>query len=74
MLDVLGKLGDRIEVAMMVGSLMDVSTMVLVVPKDKKVYAWCYEKNLDAVKEAMGDNLVEVKELRGVMRLAVASY
>jgi hypothetical protein len=74
MFEFLGKAEDLMDIAKTVVQLHDVATHYQVVPAKKRIYVWCKAENLEKVKEIFGGELIEVKELRGEMRLVVGTY
>jgi len=70
----LGEIQDKLDVAKTAAYLLSTARMFLIVPHKKLIYAWCTEEELERVKEIFGNELVEVKELRGRMRLVVGTY
>ncbi|RLI77977.1 hypothetical protein DRP05_08660 [Archaeoglobales archaeon] len=74
MFDFLGKAEDKLDVAKTSADLLDVATHFQVVPGKKRFYVWCKADNVEKVKEIFGDEFIEVKELRGSMRLVVGTY
>lgn len=74
MFDFLKKAEDKVDVAKTAVALLDVATHFQIVPAKKRIYAWCRAEDVEKVKEIFGSELVEVKELRGRMRLVVGTY
>ena len=74
MLDFLGKAEDKLDVAKTAAALLDVATHFQVVPRKKIFYVWCYDDNVEKVKKIFGNELVEVKKLRGKMSLVIGTF
>ncbi len=74
MFDFLKKAEDKLDVAKTAVALLDVATHFQIVPGKKRIYVWCRAEDVERVKEIFGGELVEVKELRGRMRLVVGTY
>jgi|Deesub1362B_J571_1020462.scaffolds.fasta_scaffold00598_3 hypothetical protein len=74
MLDFLGRIEDKMDVAKTTSALLSVATHFLVVPKKKRIFVWCKAKDVEKVKKIFGNELIEVKELKGEMRLIVGTY
>ncbi|WP_290597043.1 MULTISPECIES: hypothetical protein [unclassified Archaeoglobus] len=70
----LGEFEDRVDVARTSSTLLNVATHFLVVPSKKRIYVWCRSKDVEKVKKIFGRELIEVKELKGDMRLVVGTY
>ena len=65
---------DRLDVAKTASALLSVATHFLVVPSKKRIYVWCKAKDVEKIKKIFGRELIEVKELRGDMRIVVGTY
>lgn len=65
---------DKIDIAKTAVALLNVATHFQIVPGKKRIYVWCKVEDIEKVKEIFGGELVEVKELRGKMRLVVGTY
>ena len=74
MFEFLKRAESRLDVAKTSATLLDIATHFQVVPAKKRIYVWCYSENVEKVKEIFGNELIEVKELRGRMRLVVGTY
>lgn len=74
MFDFLKRAESRLDVAKTAVALLDVATHFQIVPGKKRIYVWCKVEDIEKVKEIFGGELVEVKELRGRMRLVVGTY
>ena len=74
MFEFLKRAESRLDVAKTAAALLDIATHFQVVPAKKRIYVWCYSENVEKVKEIFGNELIEVKELRGKMRLVVGTY
>jgi|Deesub1362B_J571_1020462.scaffolds.fasta_scaffold00499_26 hypothetical protein len=74
MFDFLKKAEDKLDVAKTAVALLDVATHFQIVPGKKRIYVWCRAEDVERVKEIFGGELMEVKELRGKMRLVVGTY
>ena len=75
MLEFLGRIEDKADVAKTSAALLDVATHFLVVPKKKRIYVWCKARDVERVKKIINEReVIEVKELRGEMRLVVGTY
>jgi len=73
-MNLFGKFEDKMDVAKTSSALLSVATHFLVVPAKKRIYVWCKAKDVEKIKKIFGRELIEVKELRGDMRIVVGTY
>ena len=71
----LGSWEDKADIAKMSAALLDVATHYLVVPKKKRIFVWCKDRDVEKVKRIISEReVIEVKKLRGEMSLVVGTY
>jgi len=71
----LGSWEDKADVAKTSAALLDVATHFLVVPKKKRIFVWCKDKDVEKVKKIISEReVIEVKKLKGEMSLVVGTY